>query len=139
MTHPYPGNGPDRRDTPATHELPAGADPTGETPYVYVLVRADIPFAQQAVQVGHAALEAGFRFEQPNKIANLILLSVPDEARLEAAARRLSLRGIAHHLFFEPDFGMGYSALATQPLLSKKDRQVLRKYPLFGVLSSPAS
>jgi len=29
------------------------------TPYVYVLVRQDIPLADQIVQVGHICLEAG--------------------------------------------------------------------------------
>lgn len=101
-------------------------------PYVYVLVREDIPVAQQLVQASHAALEAGFRFQQPEKTASLIVLSVPDEAALKEAAARLAGHDIEHHMFFEPDFGpMGYSALATRPLVEKKDRHRMRKWPLY--------
>jgi len=101
-------------------------------PYVYVLVREDIPVEQQLVQVSHAALEAGFRFQQPEKTASLIVLSVPNEAGLKEAAERLARYDIDHHMFFEPDFGpMGYSALATRPLLEKKERHRMRKWPLY--------
>jgi hypothetical protein len=101
-----------------------------DKPYVYVVVRNDIGHAQQVVQSSHAALEAGFRFERPKETASIILLSVPDQAALHAAASRLELHGIEHHLFFEPDFGMGHSALATRPIHAKKERHLMRKYPL---------
>jgi hypothetical protein len=100
-------------------------------PYVYVLVREDISAEQQLVQASHAALEAGFRFERPLQTARLIVLSVPDREALEAAADRLHRYGIDHHMFLEPDFGMGHSALATRPLHLPKDRHRMRKYPLF--------
>lgn len=100
-------------------------------PYVYVLVREDISPEQQLVQAAHAALEAGFRFEQPAETARLIVLSVPDRDALGAAAARLARYGIAHHQFFEPDFGMGHSALATRPVFLPKERHLMRKYPLF--------
>ena len=100
-------------------------------PYVYVLVREDISLEQKLVQVGHAALEAGFRFQQPERTASLIVLSVPDREALEAAAVRLNAKGIDCHLFHEPDFGMGHSALATRPISEKAERHLMRKYPLF--------
>lgn len=100
-------------------------------PYVYVLVREDISLEQKLVQVGHAVLEAGFRFQRPAQTASLIVLSVPDRGALEAAAVRLNAKGIDHYLFHEPDFGMGHSALATRPLSEKAERHLMRKYPLF--------
>jgi hypothetical protein len=100
-------------------------------PYAYVLLRQDLPLEQQIVQASHASYEAGFRFEQPAQTTSIILLSVPDRAALEAAAARLARYGIEHHMFFEPDFEMGHSALATRPLLSRKERHLMRKYPLF--------
>lgn len=100
-------------------------------PYVYVLVREDISLEQKLVQVGHAVLEAGFRFQQPAQTASLIVLSVPDRGALDAAAVRLNAKGIDHYLFHEPDFGMGHSALATRPLSEKAERHLMRKYPLF--------
>jgi hypothetical protein len=100
-------------------------------PYVYILVRADISIEQQIVQAGHAALEAGFRFKRPDVTSSLILLTVPDQAALKAAGERLERNGIEHHMFFEPDFGMGYSALATRPMVLKAERQSMRRYPLY--------
>jgi len=102
-------------------------------PYVYVLVREDIPFEQQVVQASHAALEAGFRFERPEQTASLIALAVRDRPALHAAAERLARYGIDHHLFFEPDFGMGHSALATRPIHLPKERHLMRKYPLLTI------
>jgi hypothetical protein len=106
-------------------------------PYVYVLIREDISLEQKLVQASHAALEAGFRFEQPEQTASLIMLSVPDREALEAAARRLTRYGIEHHMFFEPDFMMGHSALATRPIHLPKERHRMRKYPLFRAREAP--
>jgi hypothetical protein len=114
--------------TPTTSPL---QDPFGP-PYVYVLIRTDIPLAQQLVQSNHAALQAGFDFKKPEAISRLIVLSVPSKTALLAAATQLEMCGIGHHLFFEPDFEIGYSALATQPLYHRKDRDCLKKYPLYG-------
>lgn len=100
-------------------------------PYVYVMVREDLSREQQLVQVGHAALEAGNRFPAARGgPAHLILLVTPNQVTLEATARALLRQGIDHHLFFEPDFGMGHSALATRPLYGA-ERKAMRKYPLY--------
>jgi hypothetical protein len=99
--------------------------------YVYVLVRADLSLEQQLVQASHAALEAGFEFERPASTANLVLLSVENRGELELAAERLNARGIEHHLFYEPDFGIGHSALATRPLYLRSERAAFKRYRLF--------
>ncbi len=109
----------------------AAKAPAADKPYVYVLVRTDISFEQQLVQASHAALEAGFRFNAPSEIASVIVLAVPSQQALLEAAARLSARGVEHEVFFEPDFGMGYSALATRPLCSREERNLMRKYPLY--------
>lgn len=102
-------------------------------PYVYVLLREDLPPEQLIVQAAHAALEAGFSFEKPGETARLVLLAVPDREALAAAAQRLARHGIEHHMFFEPDFEMGHSALATRPVHRLKERHLMRAYPLFKV------
>lgn len=102
-----------------------------DKPYVYVLVRTDISLEQQLVQASHAALEAGFRFAAPPQVASVIVLAVPSRDALLQASARLHQRGVDHELFFEPDFGMGHSALATRPLTAKKERHLMRKYPLY--------
>lgn len=84
---------------------------------MYVLVRRDIPIAQQVVQASHAAAEAGRKFYRAEHgIASLIVLTVPDLAGLTAARERLVRKDIVSETFFEPDFGIGESSLATAPL-----------------------
>jgi hypothetical protein len=101
-------------------------------PYVYVLVRLDIPLHQQLVQASHAAFEAGLRWHSPDdEVASLIVLEVRDKAALLRAARKLTAKGVDHHLFFEPDFDMGESALATRPLVGPA-RRPLSGYPLWN-------
>ena len=56
------------------------------TPYTYVLIRKDISPEQQIVQAGHAALEAGFRFQKPEQTSFLIVLEVSDEEKLRNAS-----------------------------------------------------
>ena len=55
-------------------------------PYTYILVRKDISPEQQIVQAAHAALEAGFRFKQPETTSYLIVLEVANEKELEDAS-----------------------------------------------------
>jgi hypothetical protein len=98
--------------------------------YVYVIVRKDFSFEQQMVQSNHASVEAGVRYKTSHDIASLIMLEVPNKDALELASERLRSKGIAHHLFYEPDFGMGHSALATRPLVGK-ERSIMRCYPLY--------
>ena len=102
-----------------------------QKPYVYVIIRRDISIEQQAVQIGHAALEAGralYAADEP--IASLIVLEVPDKTGLLAAADRLKRYDIAFELFFEPDFGMGESALATRPVRGK-ERYLFKAWGLY--------
>ena len=98
---------------------------------VYVLVRSDISLAQQVVQASHAAAEMGRRFYRPHHgIASLIVLTVPDKAALMAARRHLSLKAIAVELFFEPDFDIGESAMASEPV-SDIQRRYFSSWPLW--------
>ncbi len=97
---------------------------------MYVLVRTDIDPVQQVVQASHAAAEAGRTFYAAHHgIASLIVLGVPDREALLAAQRRLCAQGLGCELFFEPDFGIGESALATEPL-NAQGRRRLRGWPL---------
>jgi hypothetical protein len=102
-------------------------------PYIYVLIRKDISLEQQLVQVGHAAREAALAFpaahDEPT--ASVIVCEVPDREALLAASTRINDYGIEHSVFFEPDFGMGESALATRSVMLKKERYLFKKYPLY--------
>lgn len=98
---------------------------------IYILVRTDIDLHHQMVQAAHAAAEAGRRYyREHHGIASAILLAVPDKAALLQARDRLSKKGIATEMFFEPDFGIGESALGTQPL-THAQRKHLMGFPLW--------
>jgi hypothetical protein len=94
-------------------------------------VRADIPLADQIVQVGHACLEAGRRFEQPAESPHLIVLSVSSEAHLHDAIAQTEVQGIRCAVFHEPDDDMGNTAACTEPV-SGAYRRVFRRFPLWS-------
>lgn len=100
-------------------------------PYIYVLVREDISIAQQLVQGCHAASEAGASFNGDLRNSSLIVCTVPDREALIAARARMARYGIRTEMFYEPSWGMGYSALASEPISSKKQRFAMSIYPLF--------
>ena len=95
-----------------------------------MLVRADLPLADQIVQVGHACLEAGRRF-QPEVGCHLVVLSVPDEIDLQLAVQQAEAIGIHCASFFEPDDGMGFTAFCTEPVSGYHCR-LFRRYNLWG-------
>lgn len=101
-------------------------------PYAYVIVRTDIPLHQQLVQAAHAAHYAGFRTKEPDEICSLITLQVANEWELFQAFRHLAMNQINVIPFFEPDWDMGLSAIATEPLYTKAQRQPLREKDEFG-------
>lgn len=97
----------------------------------YVLVRTDMPLAQQLVQATHASAEAARLFyEAHHGISRAVLLRVKDSAALSRAQTRLTREGVLFTTFFEPDFGIGYSALATAPL-PPGSRSVFRHWQLW--------
>jgi hypothetical protein len=96
-----------------------------------VLVRTDIPIADQIVQVGHACLEAGSRFAQPSPPSHLVVLAVSSEARLHHAIARIQLAGIRCAVFHEPDDDMGDSAACTEPV-SDAHRRIFKRHALWN-------
>lgn len=107
-----------------------------------MIVRADLPPAQQAVQGIHAALEAGRRGLVPadGDHPHLVFCTVPDESALDLAARRLRVAGIVHAPFREPDLGASLTAVCTVPVGHDRRRH-FRRYPLFfpSLVSTEAS
>jgi hypothetical protein len=95
-----------------------------------VLVRTDIPLAQQVVQVSHACLEAGRRFDWPEEPCNLVVLAVPTQRDLQISVERACLAGIQIAVFDEPDDGLGITAACTEPLTDPL-RRIFRRLPLW--------
>jgi hypothetical protein len=100
--------------------------------YVYVLVRTDLPLADQIVQVGHACLEAGRRFHQPQGAPHLVVLSVRSQAQLRDAVREAEAMGVRCVLFDEPDDAMGHTAACTGPITGLH-RPLFRRFRLWEV------
>lgn len=99
--------------------------------YIYTFIRQDISPEQRIVQIGHACYEAGKMFRDDLGISSLILLSAKDEADIKLIGRKLDRRGIDYYAFFEPDEGMGYSAICTRPVTDERERSFFRKWELF--------
>jgi len=100
-----------------------------------VLVRTDIPHADQVVQACHACVEAGVRFQHPGN-CRMALLCVRDEEALIRARERAENAGIKMQTFFEPDpvdgedHPMGFTAVCSEPVAGDQ-RKVFRKYALW--------
>lgn len=99
---------------------------------MYVLVRRDLPLADQIVQAAHAAQESGARFGCP-EACHMVMCGVDNESELMKAASRCVDQGVELALFYEPDPieeggpAMGHTALCTQPVYGHQ-RRIFRRY-----------
>lgn len=96
---------------------------------MYVVVRTDIPMAQQIVQAAHAACTAGEKFGGSD--SNLILLEIKNLKSLKNLSYHLEEKNVEFTMFYEPDNAMGFSALATRAITGKDRndmRNVLKKF-----------
>jgi hypothetical protein len=99
---------------------------------VYVIVRADLSFPQQAVQAIHAAMKASRSFLPDLCIVNspnLVVCTVPDEAALKAFLETVHRAGIRASSFQEEDLDGQTTAFATE-LIAGEQRRVFRKCQL---------
>lgn len=90
---------------------------------MYVLVLESLSPPHQAVQTGHAILEAARQGLQPSSIPhpNLVILSVRDGKHLREEAEHILYNGIRFAIFTEPDLpGCPQTALATEPVYAEK-------------------
>jgi len=101
--------------------------------YIYTFIREDLSPEQKIVQLGHACHEAGklLNHSEHKHVSSLILLSAKDEHDLKMISRKIDCAGIDHHMFFEPDNDMGYSAICTRPVISDRERTFFRKWDLY--------
>lgn len=100
-------------------------------PYVYVLVRRDLPQSQRAVQASHALLEAARQGLIPHEIEHphLVLLAVEGPWQLNLDQQYLAANGIRFSVFHEADMNNEATALATEPVYDNQ-RKVFRRYNL---------
>lgn len=90
--------------------------------YIYGFVRRDLPPVQRIIQFGHACVEVGLdlgtdeRKAAPLSPPNICLFEVADEDELIAVVRQLRSARIKHSAFYERDYDVGFSAVATEPI-----------------------
>lgn len=119
-----------------TDSISASASAISEKPYCHILIRSDLPPEAQIAQCAHAAQEALRLHPDPPRNIHVAILSCPDEDSLLRAAERLELEGIAHALFFEPDWPRGHTALGCAPQPKTPAlRRALGRYPLWRIES----
>lgn len=87
---------------------------------LYLIVRSDLPVAQQAIQAAHALQEFNELFSEVVGVwrlhsNTLALLEVPDEHQLLLLAERAYSMGAEVALFREPDLGESLTAIAIGP------------------------
>lgn len=71
-------------------------------------------------------------------ISNIILIGVPDVRGLERVLVRLESCSLPYHAWREPDYDMGFTAIATEPL-DDAQRAVLARYRLWNPLMASSS
>lgn len=94
--------------------------------YVYILVRKDLSKEQQGVQAVHAGMASVNEHKGLKNDTRLVLLSVENESDLLRWKEKTFYKDIKHEIFYEPDHGIGWSALATAPI-SRKEGKLFKK------------
>lgn len=89
-----------------------------------------MPLACQLVQIGHACLEAGSRFQPIPLNCHLVILEVASSDQLLDAMARTQERGITVACFYEPDFPIGHTAACTEPVYSE-GRRYFKRYKMW--------
>ena len=85
--------------------------------YMYVITRKDLSTPQQAVQAGHAMIEATRAYLKPNaEHPSIVLCAEKNESKLRKLQDEFILKGIPFKAFHEPDIGNQLTALATAPI-----------------------
>ena len=101
--------------------------------YIYTFIREDLSPEQKIVQLGHACHEAGklLNKDEHEDISSMVLLSARDETDLRNIAKRIDCAGIDFHIFYEPDYSTGYTAICTRPIITDRERAFFRKWDLY--------
>lgn len=100
------------------------------TPYVYLVLRSDLPIEQQIVQAAHSAHQAGRLYPAPID-THLILLEAKHESQLQKISNDLTDLNIQHHMFHEPDYDTGYTSITTEPITDRALRKYFSRYSLY--------
>jgi hypothetical protein len=89
-----------------------------------------MPQHYQIIQAAHATQEITKVTEHSDRTNHFILFEAKDENDLKRIKLKLDDRGIKSHMFFEPDFGTGNTAIATEPIYGD-DRKFFKKFKMY--------
>lgn len=101
-------------------------EPHAPAEYVFIFVRYDLPLPQQLVQTNHATMKMASLYGIEGT-PNIALIGVSDIVELRNVSRLLSDLEVPHHDWYEPDFDLGFTAIATAPI-SGAQRTALSHY-----------
>ena len=89
-----------------------------EVAYSYCVVREDLTWPQRVVQAGHAWWEAAqLHLSKVMPAPHFVLLGVANEDALLDLRKKLKDHKIEYSAFYEEDYDLGYTAIATVPLV----------------------
>jgi len=74
---------------------------------------------------------AGLTTPDPEKIPNIVMIGLPDQAALRRVIEKLRANQIVHYQWSEPDNDWGLTAIATVAIYGHK-REVLKNYRLWN-------
>jgi len=100
-----------------------------EHPYLYILIRKDLPLPQIAVQSCHAAIESAKKYHTEHH-PSVIICTVKNENDLINQQRYLTNNGIQFMEFREPDRNNELTAICSEPIYGD-DRKIFSKFQLF--------
>ncbi len=106
--------------------------------HLYLFIRTDLSPVVQTIQCAHVTFELGLdlqRSSYPDPV-NFVLFGVNSERDLIKLKRELEQDGIRCHTFFESDYNIGYTALATEPLLGEARQRFAHLAP-YGWIDDP--
>jgi hypothetical protein len=66
---------------------------------------------------------------KPDIISHMVLCSIINEEELDKLSCYLKRHDIAHHMFYEPDYETGYTAICTEPIYGEQ-RNLFKKFKL---------
>jgi len=95
-------------------------------------VRTDIPKEYQIVQANHACFEMGLQLaedKKPKQVSFMVLCAISGEEELEKTSCYLRSHNIEHHMFHEPDYDTGFTAICTEPIYDEQ-RKLFKKFKL---------
>lgn len=89
-----------------------------------------MPQHYQIIQAAHATQEITKEIDHPERTCHFILFEAKDEDDLKNIKLKLDDRGIKSHMFHEPDYDTGYTAIATEPIYGD-DRKFFRRFKMY--------